>query len=255
MYFRFNNQTILPENIITYCNQISTNRYIPIKNLSDLDESRLADKTFIKIIDLISKTNAINNDTWKQFGRICALMQYSVEYFDYFSKTENYSGENNINEYNKIYEKAINDLNNKDKKAQQQIEDDINYSNIILRDWIKELDRSFFRNIETQKYQFGSNVAAEYVGHPKSIRIFKNFCSSDNQFFLKFWLPPFSTMRILNPKVGTAPRKFEKSFWTTNRPRHLFLYKNIVISFRGAFVQIENYSNTVKRENFLKNFA
>ena len=93
------------------------------------------------------------------------------------------------------------------------------------------------------------------MGHPKSIRILKNFCSSDNQFFLKFWLPPFSTMRILNPKVGTAPRKFEKSFWTTNRPRHLFLYKNIVISFRGAFVQIQNYSNTVKRENFLKNFA
>ena len=83
-------------------------------------------------------------------------MQYSVEYFDYFSKKENYGGENNINEYNKIYEKAINDLNNKDKNTQQQIEDEINYSKIILRDWIKELDSSFFRNIETQKYKFGS---------------------------------------------------------------------------------------------------
>ena len=75
MYFRFNNPTILPENIITYCNHISNNRYIPIEELSDLDESRLADKTFIKIIDQISKPTAINNDTWKQFGRICALMQ------------------------------------------------------------------------------------------------------------------------------------------------------------------------------------
>ena len=33
LYFRFYNQTILPENIITYCNQISNNRYIPIKYL------------------------------------------------------------------------------------------------------------------------------------------------------------------------------------------------------------------------------
>ena len=112
---------------------------------------------------MILKSKAINNDTWNQFGRICALMQYSVEYFDYFSKKKNYGGENYINEYIKIYERAINDLNNKDEKAQQQIEDEINNSIIILRDWIKELDPSFIRNIETQKYKFGSNVAAEYM--------------------------------------------------------------------------------------------
>ena len=134
MYFRFNNPTILPENIITYCNQISNNKYIPIEDLSDLDSSRLADKTFIRIINLISKSKEINNDTWKQFGRICALMQYSVEYFNYLSRKENYGGENNINEYKKIYKRAINNLNNKDKKAQQQMEDEINYSKIILRD-------------------------------------------------------------------------------------------------------------------------
>ena len=45
----------------------------------------------------------------KQFGRICVLMQYSVTYFDYFSKIENYGWKYNINEYNKIYEKALND--------------------------------------------------------------------------------------------------------------------------------------------------
>ena len=62
LYFRFNNLTILPENIMTYCNQIFNNKYIPIENLSDIDSSRLADKTFIKIIDFISKSKAINND-------------------------------------------------------------------------------------------------------------------------------------------------------------------------------------------------
>ena len=31
LYFRFNNLTILPENIITYCIQISNNKYIPLK--------------------------------------------------------------------------------------------------------------------------------------------------------------------------------------------------------------------------------
>ena len=29
-------------------------------------------------------------------------------------------------------------------------------------------------------------------------------------------------IRILNPKVGTVPRKFEKYLWTTNRPHHFF---------------------------------
>ena len=112
---------------------------------------------------MISKSKAINNDTWKQFGRRCALMEYSIEYFDYFSKKENYGGENNINEYNNIYEKAFKDLNIKDDKLKKEIESEINYSNIILRDWIKEKHPNFFRSLETQKYKFWSNVAAEYM--------------------------------------------------------------------------------------------
>ena len=105
----------------------------------------------------------------------------------------------------------------------------------------------FFKNLNF--------VCKLYMGHPKSIRILKIFCTSDNQFLLKFWLHPFSTIRILNSKVGTVPRKFEKSFWTTNRPRHFLLYRKIVILFCGAVVQIKNYLKTVKREKFFKNFA
>ena len=98
-------------------------------------------------------------------------------------------------------------------------------------------------------------MESTYMGHPKSIRIFKKFCTSDNQFFLKFWLPPFSTMRILIPKVGTVPRKCEKSFLDYKSPAPLLLYRKIVISFRGAIVQIKNYLKPVKREKFFKNFA
>ena len=45
----------------------------------------------------------------------------------------------------------------------------------------------------------------------------KIFCTCDNQFFIKCCLLTFSTMEILNPKVGTVPRKFEKYLWLTNR--------------------------------------
>ena len=41
--------------------------YISIENLSELDENKLVDKTFIKIINMISNKKALNNDTWKQF--------------------------------------------------------------------------------------------------------------------------------------------------------------------------------------------
>ena len=54
----------------------------------------------------------------------------------------------------------------------------------------------------------------------KLTRFDKNFPTSDNQFLIKFWLLTFSTMEILNPTVGTVPRKFEKYLWPTNRPAH-----------------------------------
>ena len=59
------------------------------------------------------------------------------------------------------------------------------------------------------------------MGCPKSNRIDQNFCTSDNQNFMKICLPPFETMLILNPKAGTMPRKFEKCFRSTNRPKNL----------------------------------
>ena len=90
-------------------------------------------------------------------------MEYSIEYFDYFSKKENYGGENNSNEYNNIYEKAFKYLNTNEDKLKNEIQSEINYSKIILRGWIKEEHPSFFRSIETQKYKFGSNVAAKYM--------------------------------------------------------------------------------------------
>ena len=134
LFFRFNNLVILPRSIINYCNNITNDKYISIEKLSEIDENKLVDKTFIKLIDIISNEKALNNDTWRQFGRICALLKYPLEYFDYFSKKENYGREDNIDKYNKIYEKAIKDLNTKNEKIKQEIEDEIRISKSLLRD-------------------------------------------------------------------------------------------------------------------------
>ena len=52
---------------------------------------------------MIPKYKAKNYKTWTQFGRICATLQYPLDYFDYFSQKDHYGRENNIDEYNKIY--------------------------------------------------------------------------------------------------------------------------------------------------------
>ena len=65
---------------------------------------------------MISNEKSLNKVKWRQCGRICALFKYLLEYFDYFSKNENYGGEDIIDENNKIYETAIKDLNTIDEK-------------------------------------------------------------------------------------------------------------------------------------------
>ena len=50
-------------------------------------------------------------------------------------------------------------------------------------------------------------------------------------------------------------KKIREVFLDYKSPPPLFLYRKIVISFRGAVVQIKNYLKTVKGEKFFKNFA
>ena len=49
-----------------------------------------------------------------------------------------------------------------------------------------------------------------YMGYSKINEIRYIFCTSDYQFLIKFWLLTFSTMEILNPKVGTVPKKIRE---------------------------------------------
>ena len=109
----------MPEYLINEINNY-IHEYIPIESLSDLNKQKLTDETFIKIIDMIPKYKASNHETWKQFGRICATLQYPLEYCDYFSQKDNYGGENNIDEYNKIYQRAFNDQYVKDEKFKRK---------------------------------------------------------------------------------------------------------------------------------------
>ena len=66
--------------------------------------------------------------------KIYATLQYPLEYFDYFLQKDNYCGENNIDEYNKIYKRAFNDQYVKDEKFKEKVKNEIYYNNRILRD-------------------------------------------------------------------------------------------------------------------------
>ena len=56
------------------------------------------------------------------------------------------------------------------------------------------------------RIQYCTSMLYLYEGHSKSIRILKKILYFRQSVLNKFWLPTFSTIRILNPKVGTVPR-------------------------------------------------
>ena len=112
---------------------------------------------------MIPKYKASNHETWKQFGRICSILQYPLEYFDYFSQKDNYGGKRNIDEYNKINERAFNNQYVKDEQFQEQIKNEIYYGNRILRDWIKEEDPYYFKELEIQIIKFSYKQVAIYM--------------------------------------------------------------------------------------------
>ena len=112
---------------------------------------------------MIPKYKAKNYKSWIQFGRICAVLQYPLEYFDYYSQKDHYGGENNIDEYNKIYKRAFNDRYVKDKKFQEKIQKEIYNGNNVLRSWIKEDDPDYFKELEIQIIKFLWKQVATYM--------------------------------------------------------------------------------------------
>ena len=88
------------------------------------------------------------------------------------------------------------------------------------------------------------------MGHLKSNEINYNCFTSDNQLSEIFWLPTCSTILILNPKVGTVPRKCEKYLCTTNCPILLFVMRN-----RDSFNQRFYTINIVLEKYFKKSYS
>ena len=80
-----------------------------------------------------------------------------------FFTENNYGGERNIDEYNKIYKRALNDQSVKDEKFQEKIKIEIYYGNPILRDWIKEEDPDYFKELEIQIIKFSCKQVATYM--------------------------------------------------------------------------------------------
>ena len=54
--------------------------------LNDMDPTKLIDKIFLSIIDLLPINKFDDIGSWRQFGRICLILGYPCEYWDYFSK-------------------------------------------------------------------------------------------------------------------------------------------------------------------------
>ena len=128
-----------------------------------MNKQKLTDETFIKIIDVIPKYKASNYKTWNQFGKICALLQYPLEYFAYFLQKDHYWCERNNDEYIKIYKRAFNDRYAKDEKFKGNIKHEIYYGNRILRDWINEDDPDCFKEIEIQIIKYSCKQVATYM--------------------------------------------------------------------------------------------
>ena len=94
-----------------------------------------------------------------------------------------------------------------------------------------------------------------YKGYSKNNEIWlKNF-TSDNLFLIKFWLLTFSTMEILNPKVGTMQKKFEKYLWLTHRPAHFFRNWKSCLFWPALLNNNKIYLKTVEAENNFQIYA
>ena len=67
------------------------------------------------------------------------------------------------------------------------------------------------------------NVYIQYeLSHSKIMRFDKKISYFRQSVLNKIWILTFSTMEILNPKVGTVPKKIREIFMANKSPRTLF---------------------------------
>ena len=73
--------------------------------LNDMDPIKLTDKIFLLIIDLLPVNKYDDIGSWRQFEKICWLLGYACEYWDYFSKKSitKYNYKDNFNHYVNVY--------------------------------------------------------------------------------------------------------------------------------------------------------
>ena len=181
-FFKFGEPSVMPDDLINYINNLTdSNGYIPLSkdNFKSIESycDSTRNKVFKDLIDKIPVVKADNVDTWKRFGRICAFLNYPIEFYDYFSKkSDKYNFENNIDTYNSIYRKAHDDLilikklqaNQSNKKKdelkpnEKELLAEYDSCKSIIDSWIKEDDSTYFDAIEEIAKHFIPGPAAEY---------------------------------------------------------------------------------------------
>ena len=154
-FFIFNDPRPMPEQLIEELNNLfNPNGYIPIE---EMKPEKLNNIAFMKLIDMLPDSKSDNVQSWKEFGRICALLNYSVEYFDYFSKKSGkYDYEENLKYYNEVYKKVHEErliikkledntpVTDRERKTAEEFEISLKCCKPTLINWIKEVDIDFF---------------------------------------------------------------------------------------------------------------
>lgn len=178
-FFKFNSLTSMPDPLVNYINELMSDGF---QEIDSLNNARLTDLVFLKIIDLIPVSKSDDTGEWFRFGRICALLKYPVEYFDYFSKkSAKYDLDLNLHHYNKIYTSAQKTLKKKKDLLTEQETKEIELCKPTLSKWITQSDVDFFNRIRPIIDDFNHSSVANYF-HSQNLNKEPKFIYNDKWY-------------------------------------------------------------------------
>ena len=135
-----------------------------------LTDKKLTDKTFMSIRDLIMVTKVDDVGTWLiKFWKICWLLRYPCEYWDYFFKRSitKYKYENHLKQYRNTYkedkQRLIDIYNTKGELKESENILKCEYINAkkIIKEWIEKQQLKYFSNLDKVVKVFGQVSIAD----------------------------------------------------------------------------------------------
>ena len=137
-----------------------------------MNPENISDKVFLSIIDLFPVNKFIDTGSWFRFGKICWLLWYPCEYWDYFSKKSitKYNYDSNLKYYiniynenrNKLEDAIIKEENNKLNESKQNLINKYFGAKKILKQWIEENKPTYFNDLKIVIDEFSHLIVANY---------------------------------------------------------------------------------------------